>query len=214
MSDGTKSGGVNPAQEDISFDELPPTKTDAERNDPEAFLAAVETDEARPDNADGIGDEPTTTAAHDPIALADQFGALLAVELKRLRESGHTGLPDCPACAKTDAEDKAREAEQNDPEGAPDISVPGARMRFHALPARRYSGGLFDSSPSEGSPGFILVVDNAEDADDPDVQANWLGIATASGALTLIISPDEIDLGGGLAEIADLARAMTGRGKH
>lgn len=202
--------------DDTAFDDLPP------RNDPAAFLGKTdETAEAaeggpRPDKADGIGDPVTTPGPmdHDPMtllreAIADGSAKIVGLGFNPGSDCGHT-----PAehAAMFDMLRGAAIPGRQEDATAPDISVPGARVRTMPLPKVKTANSPFTSS--EMSTGFVLVVDNAADADDPDVQTNWLGIANAIGATTLILSEDEIDLGGGLADIADLARAIAGRGKR
>lgn len=205
--------------DDTAFDDLPP------RNDPAAFLgktdetaetAETTDNEPRPDKADGIGDPVTTPGPmdHDPMALlrealADGSAKIVGVGFNPDSDCGHT-----PAehAAMFDMLRGAAIPGRQEDATAPDISVPGARVRTLALPEVKAAPSPFTNS--EMSTGFVLVVDNAADADDPDVQANWLGIASAMNATTLILSEDEIDLGRGLAEITDLARAITGHGKH
>jgi hypothetical protein len=203
----TDRDSINPATEDLAFDDLPPRSEvpEPDRTDPEPFIAAGEGETPDASTAFATGGElpsrhPILLAGDEALAFLQQAGVMSADAAEQFRGKtpdrsrllsmlglhGHTGLPDCPACAKQDAEDEEALNGFTEVELGP--LVPAARVRLFELP------DAYSSRHGKVSGGFALVVDNCPKGFDSDVRANWRTISEAMGARVLILSPEEIDL--------------------
>jgi hypothetical protein len=190
--------------EDVAFDDLPPIK----RNDPTPFLVdnfghQVEPGETitivteaeaepaldAPDKSDPaeayrerVAEAETAEKKHPTIlAGEDAVAFLAAIGFKACERE------DCPGCHPENF------PAEGAPGGVPDFSVPSARVRTFEAP-HSWMERPDRSSPRFASLGFVLVVDQAREAHDEDVRENWQEIAKAMGALTLIFSPESIDI--------------------